>query len=296
VAEEGDVAKYARLMLQQAGVGDRLPTPVDDIVQAADLMVSKEITLHEIHHGFIAKTLKILQAALRKARGLVDLKSNIVYLDMSAPTERQAFVKLHEVGHKMLPWQAKALQYVDNDVTLSQDVRATFEQEANLFASEVLFQGNRFDQLSRDLPLEMKSAFFLAAQFGGSRHATLRRYAERHHKSCAVIVAAPHVTLGERSYFKIRQIHESLPFQQRFRSWSRPDKIFSSDHFAQSLFGSKNGFLPTTETMIISSENRQVSCTVEFFKTRFGFFLFIHPMDEQVKTKKQIILLDRNTA
>lgn len=295
MADESDFAKYARLMLQQAGVGDRLPTPVDDIVQAAELMISQEITLHEIHHDFFTKAFGVLQSALKKVRGIIDLKSNIVYLDMGATQERQAFVKLHEVGHKVLPWQAKALQYVDDDVMLSPEVKKEFEIEANLFASEVLFQGNRFDQNLHDLPLELKSSFVLANRFGGSRHATLRRYVERHHKSCAVIVTDPQITVGEKSYFKVRQVHESPSFQNRFLPWMRPGKIDPSDHYALPLLGTKGGILAVTETMIIPSGNGSVSCVVEFFKTQFGNFLFIRPMDELVKTKKQIVVVNQET-
>jgi Zn-dependent peptidase ImmA (M78 family) len=47
-------------------------------------------------------------------------------------------------------------------------VNEQFEREANHFAAEVLFQGDRFDGDLRDLPLAMKSALALAKRYGAS--------------------------------------------------------------------------------------------------------------------------------
>jgi Zn-dependent peptidase ImmA (M78 family) len=77
----------------------------------------------------------------------------VILLDPTCTPGKKNFVKLHEVGHKVLPWQRQSLVYVDDDVTLDPETKDRFEREASFFASEVLFQCDRFDREARDLPL-----------------------------------------------------------------------------------------------------------------------------------------------
>jgi hypothetical protein len=64
-----DATKYAREILRKADVGDTLPTPVDDVVACADLVVSGEVDLSPRHFDAIASSKKILLSILVHEHG-----------------------------------------------------------------------------------------------------------------------------------------------------------------------------------------------------------------------------------
>ena len=248
-----EVTRYARLMLKRAGVGDRLPTPVDDIVACAELVVSQEITLEEKHEGFFTKSLGLLASALKKAMGLVDLRENVIYLDTSVLPQKKVFVKLHESGHKVLPWQRKAMLYLDDESTLDPDVHEAFEREANRFASDVLFQVGRFDQDAHDLPLAIKSAMALAKRYGASVHASLRRFVERNESACSVLVLAKTpVVMADGSGLPLKRVFQSQAFLRRFGQLPWPERIRVDHPFVEPIM---NGcrFKELTSTAIRST-------------------------------------------
>jgi hypothetical protein len=148
--EADDVMRQARLLLRDAEVGERLPTPVDDLVECAGLVVSAEAALDEDYADYFgvreeyqralgASSYAALKSALRKTWGLIDLIDNIIYLDRAVSPQKQEFLKLHEVGHKMIPWQRATFLLPDYRTTLAPDVKVMFEWEANRFAAEALF-------------------------------------------------------------------------------------------------------------------------------------------------------------
>lgn len=82
-----------------------------------------------VHEGYLSKFPSLLKSAVDKVMGLLDRRQNIVYLDLNQPTSRKNFIKLHEAGHKVLPWQQGICEILeDTDDTLSPHVREEFEQ------------------------------------------------------------------------------------------------------------------------------------------------------------------------
>ncbi len=81
----------------------------------------------------------------------------------------------------------------DDNRSLSPDVEVErlFDREANVFASEVIFQGRRFTAKVRDFRPSFDAVFLLADTHGASKQATLRRYVEEHDESLAVIEYLP---------------------------------------------------------------------------------------------------------
>src|SRR5215213_8923009 len=92
-----DVLKYSEAILDASGARGVFPTPVDRIVEYADLVVSGEIHLSPKDHGFFTKSFKILQSALEKAKGIIDIREKVIYLDPTSTDGKKAFVKCHEV-------------------------------------------------------------------------------------------------------------------------------------------------------------------------------------------------------
>ena len=175
-----EVEKYARFLLREAGADGSLPTPVPEIIECADLIVDQNVDLKKIHDSFISRGLRFLKSALGKLRGIIDLRENVIYIDMSVLPQRQDFIKLHESAHKVLPWQRELYQVLeDSNITLGLHTRELFEQQANQFAADVLFQVDRFEKEAKDLPLGIKSPILLSKRYGASCHAAIRRYVEK---------------------------------------------------------------------------------------------------------------------
>lgn len=294
MAERDEVARYARLLLERAGVGDRLPTPVGDLVACADLVVAQDIDLSEAHTGFFARNYKLLASALRKAMGMVDLRERVIYLDATVNTAKQNFVTLHEIGHKVLPWQRDIMLHLDDDSTLSSDVKDLFEAEANHFASEALFQGERFDRDIRDLPLELRTPLQLARLYGGSIHATLRRYVERHPGVCATLVVSPTPLVSSMGvYYGVTRVHESAAFTRAFPEWPRPDRLPVGLDYLQPLADGKGGAFEEVETdLVLPGTHGPVPCVVHLFKTRWASFVLLVPEGQRRRARARIVVRD----
>ena len=235
--EEDYVTRQARLLLRDAEVGQKFPTPVDDLVDCAGLVVSNEVALDEDYMDYFrvgkeyqkalgATSYATFKSALRKTWGLIDLIDNIIYLDRTVSPQKQEFIKLHEVGHKMLPWQHATFMFTDYKSTLTPDVKALFEQEANRFAAEVLFQGDRFTQQSRNLPLELETPLGLSRDYGSSAHAAIRRFVEVSHRCCAVLIARPSISgLNNDSAFSVAYEVRSDYFATQFEGTRLPRRL-----------------------------------------------------------------------
>lgn len=124
---------------------------------------------------------------MKKVVGLVDLREDVIYLKHQMLPQKRNFVTLHEVGHKILPWQRQAYLYVDDDISLDLDICQQFEKEANQFAADVLFQVGRFAEDAGSLPFTIASPITLAQRYGAFAHAAIRRYVEHSERTCAVL-------------------------------------------------------------------------------------------------------------
>lgn len=126
-----DIEKVSFDILRQSKALDVFPTPVNKIVSYAELIVRNDIDVSKIHAGYVSKVTTGLRSALKKIRGMLDRSEKTIYLDLSQRMERQNFVKLHEVGHDVLPWQKVVHALLDDDdESLSTETKDEFEAEA----------------------------------------------------------------------------------------------------------------------------------------------------------------------
>ena len=274
-----EVAKYARLTLQRAGVGDRLPTPIDDIVSASKLVVAQDVSLAHIHQGFLSKAAGALRSALSKLRALIDFREKQIYVDTSMSHHQVNWGKLHECGHQVLPWQRNAYGYKDDDHTLSADVNAHFEREANLFAAEVLFQLERFTNNAADLPLNVKSPVQLSKRFGSSCHAAIRRFVETNPRPCAVLVCRPAKQLIDNPY-PLELVHAvySPAFINKFGHLLLPRRFEAEHIFAKHTveFGTK--LLEDGEVELRNGDGEPMRLHFSLFNSTYNVFIFVHPL------------------
>lgn len=162
-------------------------------------------------------------------RAILDVNEKLVIINYNAHEKQQYFASVHEVGHFVLPWQ-KDLLYFCSILDLNEKTRKLFEQEANLFAAEILFYSNLFTSESRDLPFGMKSVLILADRYGVSIEATARRYVERSLLPCALLVCKPirnnSIDLLKPPSTELHYYHKSDTFMINFEV----PQVFPSEH------------------------------------------------------------------
>lgn len=289
---DAQVTQVARLVLKQAGVGDRLPTPVDDIVACARLVVSGEVTLTPEHDGFFTRLPGVLRSALKKAMGLVDLREKVIYLRPDVLAVKKAFLKLHESGHGVLPWQRETYLFLDDERSLDADVSELFEHEASRFASDVLFQIDRFDCDAADLPVAITSPLALAKRYGGSAHAAIRRFVDRNRRPCAALVIEQRLEEGTGELvFGVRRVVQSASFTQRFGNVPWPRTLNESVPYALPLlFPASGRRFYDGEILVEDRHGNQEPCTFELFPTKYNAFVIVRPTDLVDRSRTRIIL------
>lgn len=224
LASGRDIARLSEELLNRADAAGRWPTPVDDIVEAAELEqpVDSVFSL-----AFLTSAPKHLRKAValldsHKVRAVLDRRERSVHIDPSIEhSGRRAFLRLHEVSHDLFPWQSE-LAYADDDSTLSPRTRRLFEREANQGAAELLFQGRRFRQIAGDYRIGMAAVGELAGHVDASVRATLRRYAESHSAPVCGIVLEPSALRSEPLAFRRHEVTQSRAWTERFaNTWPR---------------------------------------------------------------------------
>jgi hypothetical protein len=188
-----DLSGFAYQALRRAGAVGVLPTPLDDLIAAARLGIAED------PQPLIRKFLGLLGGAARdtfltaiqKVRGIADLREHAIYVPSDGRPARVKWAKAHELGHQEIPWHQVNAGYADDERSLTTDAQELFDQEANFFASEIIFQGRRFQRIARDYSPSLDAVFQLADDHGASRQATLWRFVEDHDEPVAAVMYWP---------------------------------------------------------------------------------------------------------
>ena len=216
------IREQADRLLREADAYGRYPTPVPEIIATAKLSVEREASLDSGFLGRVyAQARGQIKRAVDKVLGLFHSRDRMIYLDLTLKKEKQRFVSLHETGHGYLPWQKDAYAFMeDGKASLHPETEEEFERQASVFASEILFQMNRFQEEARSLPFEIKSAMALARKFGASNYASLRRFVTESHRVCALLIfEQPIYEIGCGYTYRLRRFCSHLP-PSSFRSTS----------------------------------------------------------------------------
>jgi hypothetical protein len=201
-------------------------------------------------------------------------------VDRQLHESRQSFVAYHEVMHRVLPWQNIGYTEDDdttlNDLSLNLTCDAIFESEANYGAAEILFQCDRFETEARDYDLSIPSALHLAKKYGASYHSSLRRFVERNHRPCLLLVLKPTRWVnpdGAISFF-ITSCIPSVPFALQFGDPFRHQFMNPDQELCRILNTGSDG-----EISLSDFKGLWRPCTVECFSNQYSFFALIYPKD-----------------
>lgn len=195
--------------LRRAGALGKLPTPIEDLIRAAN--VTAETDTEGVVQRFLStlneQSRSWFSSAIQKMRGIADLRQRAIYVP-SDKAPRQLFASAHEFGHEEIPWHQVitnevAAFYADDDYSLGPNVQHKFDIEANFFASEIIFQGKRFITRARDYKPSFEAVFLLADVHGASRQATLHRYVEAQDEILAAISYLPSKYVVDGNGFRV---------------------------------------------------------------------------------------------
>jgi hypothetical protein len=234
-----EIKQHVARALNDSGAAGVFPTPVGKIIAAAKLSIDQNVSLDD---GFFSRLYRTagekIRRAVSKVLGLLDVKSRLIYLDHTVHKTRRAFVALHETGHHTLPWQRDTYEFLeDSEEDLDLDLKDQFEREANVFASEVLFQGERFITEAGGLPFEIESAIALSKQFGASLYATLRKYVTTSPYPCVLIVyEAPAFLIGSGYGAPLRRVIPSAEFVDHHGDVKWPERCTKTNFLSPLLF------------------------------------------------------------
>lgn len=188
-----ELQSHCERLLLTAEARGIYPTPVDRLVEAAKLVKSGDLALLEIPTDPIPQSLwrkvgRSLTELLSIVKAGLFSKERTVFINPNAHAASVPFATLHECTHHILPWQTKACVYLDDERTLHPDTRFTFERQANLGASYLLWQGDDYVKHALDLPITTATPVNLAQRYGGSVHSSMRYYVENHREILILMV------------------------------------------------------------------------------------------------------------
>lgn len=281
------VRSEAERALRAAGAFGRFPTPVSDIMSAAQLEEVEEDVLNE---SFIAKMRQkagaALKSALSKVIGLFDARARLVFIDRTLYAVKQTFVRLHEAGHGFMAWQKDLYAVVEDcEKSIDPDVADLFDREANNFASEVLFQLDTFTEEAEQKPFGIMIPVGLSKRYGASIYATVRRYVFRNHRACAVLVLNPPQFIeGDGFRAALRRTVASPRFNEIFGAIEWPPFFTPADDIGKAVpVGGRR--LSGKRTISLTDQNGdRHECVVEAFTQTHQVFVLIHATKTLTRT------------
>lgn len=256
--ESGDkISLLAKKLLREAEVTDVLPTPLNQLFEIARVTNVAELP----DAGFFAtlneKSRFAFLSALQKIRGIADLRERVTYVPQGSSKPRERFVRGHELGHQVIPWHNVDPTYLDYPHTLIRSAKSVFEQEANLFSAEVMFQGDAFRLRARDYAPSLDAIFKLADLHHASRQCTAWRFVEEQDEPVALLQYYPGNAFDDAGN---RVLHlwctvPSRAFTERYADLDLPHVIRTGhDWMAAKDFGKL-----CTGTLALRTDNKKIN-------------------------------------
>lgn len=283
-----DIDRISKEILKQSKSLDIFPTPVDKIIQYTELNVAGNINISDMESAFFSRFSDAFKLTINKIRGILDREEKIIYLDLNQTANRKNYVKLHEVGHEVLPWQKATLNYLDDDDTLDFNIKESFEAEANYFASATLFQHDRFVNEIKKYPLGISTSLHFSKYFGASVHATLRKYVEQTKNRCALLVLENFKRNGFDSTCDVRNYFQSNSFTETFGTIKWESTLTTEWDFVQDYFWNRR--FKQDCSIFLELHKEYTEFRYDFFNNTYNSFVLLFPKGEIKKSKVKIVV------
>ena len=273
-----NIKQEAKRALEDAGAVGVFPTPVSDIMSSANVHEVHEDVLNE---SFVAKIRKEVGSALRQALskviGLFDARSRLVFIDRSLHEVKQTFIRLHETAHGYLGWQKDMYAAVeDSKQNLDPDVANLFDREANVFASEVLFQLDAFSEEANDHDFSIFTPVKMSKKYGASIYSSVRQYVSKNPKACTVIVLdLPMYEEGGGFKANLRRAISSHSFYEQFGELQLPEFFTPDDKIGAMVPVGKRKASGKREIDLEDRDKVKHECVAEAFTQGYQVFVLI---------------------
>lgn len=288
-----EIKQQTKRFLSAAGVKDKLPTPKEDIVATAKLVEIGAIDLSKYEERWLNKGITIFKGALSKFKGLLDFREKLIYVNPDIHHSQITFVTYHEVTHRILSWHEGLFDpHLDTDYSIDPWIATGLEAEANLGASLIQFQIDRFTKELKDLPLGLSSAMHLAERFETSLHSTFRKYIEDSPRSCALLVLETLIgqTFDSQPILRLWYPMQSEAFTDEFGmiDW---EKFYNPGHpIYDTVFSGSLKILHEGEITVSDLRGFGKKCKIETFCNMFNYFVLVYPMAHSPSRTKLIIV------
>ncbi len=277
------VEERAKQLLDRAAAWGRFPTPIEDILGAAQVVVAPTSAFDPVQimaylRRKAADAAATLKSAISKVFGICDAEEHVIHIDDTVSESKQTFLKLHETGHHELPTHRKLFRFFqDCEKTLAPEISDLFEREANNFARFALFQGGKFGEVAADYDMEIKTPMKLAKKFGASIYAACREFARTHHRACVVYVLEPiQYAPGAGAQAAVRRIEPSISYEAQFGS--PIDTVITLDHPLGRLLPIGRRMTRPTTLSIKDRNGVAHECVAEAFDTTFNVVILLYPV------------------
>jgi Zn-dependent peptidase ImmA (M78 family) len=276
------VRKEAERALREAGALGIFPTPIPQIMAVAKV---EEVREDVLNPNFVAKLrAKVEQAgqtvrrALTKVIGLFHASAGLVFISKTLVEVKRRFVSLHEAGHGFMPWQRPMYALVEDcEKALDGSTAELFDREANVFASEVLFQLDTFRDMAEAEPFEIWTPVKLARRFNASNYAAIRQYVSKSSRACAVVVLdMPELVAGVGYRAALRRAVQSDQFTQLFGFHGWPETYTPDDQLGALIPIGNRKSSGKRSISVADSNGDQNDCVAESFSTGHNIFILIH--------------------
>lgn len=273
------VRREAERVLVAAGGLGRFPTPISDIMAAAEVHEVEEDVLNE---GFIAKLRRqasgALKSALSKVIGLFDARARLVFIDRSLHVVKQTFIRLHETAHGFMAWQRDLYAVVEDcEKTIDPELADQFDREANVFAAEVLFQLDAFSHEAEEQDFGILTPVRLSGRYGASIYASVRQYVTKNWRACTVVVLNPPELVAVHGFkASLRRSCASPAFTEIFGDIRWPD-VITPDHFLGPLVPLGQRRMSGKHAIpLVDMNGDRHECIAESFTQSHQIFILIH--------------------
>lgn len=287
------VEKRAGQLLDRASGWGVFPTPIDDLVAAAQLRVapSSMFDATRILAYLRNKTEKAayrIKSALSKVLGLYDTHERVIHIDDTVRESRQNFLKLHETGHHEIPSHRGAFGlFQDCERTLAPEIADQFEREANNFARFVLFQGDSFARMAADCTFGIKTPMYLSKRFGASIYASTREYVRTNARPCLVFVLEPiEILMGGGARASVRRVEASALFKTQFGLPQETE--ITLDHQLGPVLPIGRRMSRARPIAVLDRNGLMHECLAEAFDTKFNVLILVYPV--KAFTSKSVIV------
>jgi hypothetical protein len=286
------IAAATDQLLREADAYGRLPTPVEDIIAAANLRQDDDpLFADHILDGASPELAEKMRRLKGRITAALDRKQRVIYVDDTVSHDgKRRFKQMHEVTHDILPWQ-RDTAWADSAATLSWKVRNCFEQEANQGGAELLFQRGRFQEMAAGYKVGFGAVLDLAEQFGASYHAAFRRYVETHkHAVAGVVLDRSPCEPGSAAYRRNEALNSAKWMEKYEPACGWPKELRAVPY----SFISNIPLLAVHETYhstfgYVDRNNEQTELQVEMWSNTYNVFVLIWADHREFLKRRRLV-------